>query len=229
MWCKLRFKVIFVRDMETLDYIQAEPKIGEGIFLTTDVSQILGLPSSKVRRWMKEYWPEYTFGDTGNQAVNFKTLIEFYTFFHLRDKGLSVSKIEKYHQIIADELDTSYPFARSIRTDGKHVWYERLGNLIKADQKKQFDIKPILEPFLHKIDFGDGEIAQRFFPLKNTKDIVVDPQRQFGQPIVNGTSIKAETLYNLYKGGEKTKHIAELYDLNVSQVKHAIEYFRNVA
>ncbi len=215
--------------LKNANNIQATPKIGEGIFLTTDVSQILGLPYPKVRRWMKEYWPNYTFGDADNQAVNFKTLIEFYTFFHLRDKGLSVKQIEKYHQTIARELNTSYPFARSIRTDGKSVWYELLGNLIKADRKQQFDIKPILEPFLHKIDFGNSEVAQRFFPLKNTKAIVVDPQRQFGQPIVNGTSIKAETLYILYKGGEKTEHIVELYDLRVSQVKHAIGYFRNVA
>ena len=215
--------------MKKIVDIQATPKIGEGIFLTSDVSQILSLPYPKVRRWMKEYWPNYTFGDSDNQAINFKTLIEFYTFFHLRDRGLSVQMIEKYHEIIATELNTPYPFARNIRTDGKNVWYERLGNLIKADRKKQFDIKPILEPFLHKIDFGNSEVAQRFFPVKNTKAIVVDPQRQFGQPIINGTSIKAETLYNLYKGGEKKEHIAELYELKISQVKHAIGYFQNVA
>src|ERR1700761_8181194 len=106
--------------MGTQESFKATPELGQGIFLTTDVSQILGLPYPKVRRWMKDYWPNYTFGDTDNQAITFKTLIEFYTFFHLRDKGLSVKIIEKYHKIIADELNTSYPFARSIRTDGKN-------------------------------------------------------------------------------------------------------------
>lgn len=209
--------------------IKVVPTVGEGIFLTTDVAQILRLPYGKVRRWMKEYWPNYTFGEDDNQAINFQTLIEFYTFYHLRNKGLSVKKIQEYHSIIAEDLETPYPFARSIRTDGKDVWYELLGNLIKADNKKQFDFKPIIEPFLHKVDFGGSEIAQRFFPLQHSKVIVVDPKRQFGQPIVNGTSIKAETLFNLFEGGEKEEFIAELYDLKVSQVKHAIEYFRTAA
>ena len=209
--------------------INVTPKVGEGVFLTTDVSQILGLNYSRVRRWMREYWPNYTFGDTDNQAINFKTLIEFYTFFHLRKKGLSVGAIHSYHEIIGKDLNTSYPFARNISTDGKSIWYELLGNLIKADSKKQFDLKPIIEPFLHKIDFGNSDIAQRFFPVSDSKVIVVDPERQFGQPIINGTSIKAETLYNLYKGGEKKEYIAELYGIKPAEVQQAIQYFKNVA
>lgn len=206
-----------------------EPKIGEGIFLTPDISQILNLPYQKVRRWLGEYWTGYSFGDANNQAVNFHTLIEFYTFYKLRTKGLSVNQINKYHAIIAEDLGTKYPFARNISTDGKNVWYEQLDDLIRADGKKQFDFKPIIEPFLHKIDFGDGLIAKRYFPLSNTKAIVVDPERQFGQPIINGTSIKAETIYNLYKGGEKKEFIADLYELKLSQVNHAIKYFTKAA
>lgn len=215
--------------MRTTETVKVKATIGEGIFLTKDVSQILGLPYSKVRRWMKEYWPNHTFGDKDNQAINFHTLIEFYTFYHLRDRGLSVKSIQKYHQTIGDELNTAYPFATIIRTDGKNVWYERLGNLIKADKKQQFDLKAIIEPFLHKIDFGGTNTAKRFFPLPKTKQIVVDPERQFGQPIINGRSIKAETLYSLYKGGEKKEFIADLYELSVSQVTHAIQYFKNAA
>lgn len=215
--------------MKTSEALITKATLGEGIFLTKDVSQILALPYSKVRRWMKEYWPNQTFGDTNNQAINFKTLIEFYTFYHLRDKGLSVNNIKKYHQIISDELNTPYPFATIIRTDGKNVWYERLGNLIKADKKQQFDLKSIIEPFLHKIDFGGTNTAKRFFPLSNSKQIVVDPERQFGQPIINGRSIKAETLYSLFKGGEKKEFIANLYDLTVTQVNHAIQYFKYAA
>lgn len=82
---------------------------------------------------------------------------------------------------------------------------------------------------MHKVDFGNSDIAQRFFPVSDSKVIVVDPERQFGQPIINGTSIKAETLYNLYKGGEKKEYIAELYGIKPVEVQQAIQYFKNVA
>lgn len=210
--------------------IEVKPKLGEGIFLTTDIAQILNLKYPKVKRWLDEYWLNYTFGDEGNKAVNFNTLIEFYTFYKLREKKLTVQSIRKYHSIISSDLDTPYPFAHSrISTDGNNVWYDQLGNLIKADGKKQFDLKPIIQPFLDKIDFGGTETAKRFYPLFPYKGIVIDPQRQFGQPIINGTSIRAETLYNLYKGGEKKPFIAELYNLKTNQVTRAIEYFKKAA
>lgn len=57
------------------------PKIGEGIFLTKDVSNILLLPYPKVRHLMKSFWHSKVFGNDKNLAINFYALIEFYTFF----------------------------------------------------------------------------------------------------------------------------------------------------
>ena len=117
-----------------------QPRLGEGIFLTSDVAEILQLPYPKVRRWMIEMWDnrfadkgKYTFGDSGNKAINFYTLIEFYTFFQLRFKGVSAQKIQKAHSIISKEIRTPYPFATNIRTDGKKIWYEHLDELVNAN------------------------------------------------------------------------------------------------
>lgn len=219
-------------DIESINY----PKIGEGVFLITDVSEILLLPYSKVRHWLIEFWEgrfskdyRYSLGSKDNRSVNFYTLIEFYTFYQLRAAGLSSQKIQKYHKHLSEELNTHYPFARTIRTDGRSIWYDQLGELIKADGKHQLDLKHLLEPFLHKIEFGDSGLAQRYFPLSNSKNIVIDPKHQFGSPTIAGTNIKALIINTFYKSGESVENICNLYGLSEHQVLDAIQYYNRAA
>ena len=216
--------------------VENKPKLGAGIFLPIDVSHILDLPYSKVRDWIV-VWDNkfglkqtYSFGEKGNKAVDFYTLIEFYVFYQLRLKGISSQKIQNFHHDLAKALKTSYPFAHTkISTDGIGIWYERMGNLVKNDGKFQFDLKQILEPFLSKIEFGRNNIANKYFPLENSKNIVVDPKRQFGQPIVAGTSIKTDIIYSLYEGGESAKDISKLYNIPENKVIDAILYNKKTA
>ena len=71
-------------------------------------------------------------------------------------------------------------------------------------------------------------MAKKFFPLSNSKNVVVDPKKQFGQPIINGTTIKTETIYSLYRGGETVESISILYNLTPEKVQDAIA-FQNAA
>jgi uncharacterized protein (DUF433 family) len=211
--------------------------VGAGVFLAKDVSEILNLPYSSVRYWMFEFWDGrfsqshkslYTFGEKGNKAIDFLTLIEFYTFYQLRKRGVSSQKIQKAHHYISKQLNTKYPFALAgISTDGKKIWYEYLENMINADGTNQIDMKRIIEPFLDKIDFGDNYHAERYFPLGKTHQVVIDPQHQFGQPTLPGTNLKTDTIFKLYRGGETKKSICILYDISQKQVSDAILYYQN--
>jgi len=218
-------------------YKSNPPKIGEGIFLIRDICEILVLPYPRVRHWVIEFWDnrlgkaygnKYSFGDNNNRAVNFYSLIEFYTFYHLRQKGVSAQRIQKAHKVISKEVDTLYPFAKAgISTDGKEIWYDHLENLIKADGSTQFDFKQIIEPFLLKIEYDKDLLAEKYYPLGKTHSVVVDPKHQFGQPTIQGTNIKIETLYRLFKGGETKDNLCVLYELKKSQVSDVILYYEN--
>jgi uncharacterized protein (DUF433 family) len=220
-----------------------KPKLGEGIYLVKDVSKILHLEYEKVYRWIVGYWGgnldphiKYTFGEADNRAINFYSLIEFYTFFKLREKGLSTTEIRKLHTELSKILDNPYPFAvaqdyfvehrqskKTKKIRKRFVYYTYLDSLIKLSPKKQFSLS-FMEEFLDKIEFDDNNIAVRFFPLSNSKNVVVDPKRQFGQPIISGTNIKTQTLFNLYRGGETLENISILYNIPVNKVEDAITF-----
>ncbi len=81
-----------------------------------------------------------------------------------------------------------------------------------------------MEEFFEKIEFDDNNIAVRFFPLANSRNVVVDPKHQFGQPVISGTNIKIQTIFSLYQGGETLKDISSLYDISIDKVKDAIAF-----
>jgi uncharacterized protein (DUF433 family) len=216
---------------------QIEPKLGEGIYLVKDVAKILHLDYAKTHRWIAGYWSggleentRYTFGEHGNRAINFLSLIEFYTFFKLRERGVSSTQIRQLHHHLANLLGTRYPFATSPdfyiegdRKKRKIVYFEYLNNLIRFDKKYQFSLR-LIEGFLKKIEFDANNLAVKFFPLAGSKNIVVDPKHQFGQPIVSGTNIKTQTLYGLYNGGESLEDISTLYNISLDKVQDAVAF-----
>lgn len=206
--------------------VNIEPKIGEGIFLTKDIAEILNLPYANVRYCMKGFWQGYTFGESKNKAVNFYSLLEFYIFYLLRHNNISSQKIKKVHALMSKELDTPYPFAHhKIRTDANNgIWYEKFGNLIKADGKKQIALEPMLKQFVQRIKYGKNNIAEQYYPLENSNNIVIDPKHQFGQPVISGTNIKTATVYSLYIAGEPKEFISSLYDIPIKKIKDAIHF-----
>jgi uncharacterized protein (DUF433 family) len=224
------------------------PKLSEGIYPVKDIAKILNLDYSKVYRWIVGYWGNgglkedvsYTFGEVGNRAINFFSLIEFYTFFKLREKGVSSIEIKKLHTKLGLLLNTNYPFtiAHDLWVENRNsskkkikkqfIYYKHLNNLIKLDKKEQYSFDFIIDEFLDKIEFNEDNIATRFFPLGFDKSVVVDPNHQFGQPTILGTNIKTQTVYNLHKGGESIKSICTLYNLSESKVEDAI-FFHKLA
>jgi len=215
--------------MQSTKTFQLEPQVGEGIYTKRDVADILRLPYSKVSRGFDEFWGDYTFGIKGNKAINFYTLIEFYTFYHLRELKISSQKIKEAHGIIASDLNTKYPFARKIYAQEKGaIWYEELGALIKADKKQQLYLRELLLPFLNKIEFNSDDLAFRYFPTA-AKKVVIDPRFQFGQPTITGTGIKANIINGFYIGGESKETICKLYNLSIEQINDAILYYQKSA
>jgi uncharacterized protein (DUF433 family) len=220
--------------------IKKKPSLGIGLYTIPDVANILNLNRTLVRRWLREYWDNqfknsgknYASWGTGREkAIHFFTLIEFYVFYQLRKQGVSAQSIARSHEIISQELNISFPFANAIiLTDGKKVFYSKDGDLIiNADKSKQINFKSIIEGFCHKIDFDADDHALRYWPLGKGKNIVVDPHHQLGQPTVKNTNILAETLYSMYKSGEKVNFISSLYDVSPADVKASIKFFQKAA
>ncbi len=222
--------------------ISHKNELGYGIYTIPDISRLLKVDRRKVARYISEYWDEKIgrklFSETyswsvnqRNKAVNFYVLIELFTFFKLQELGVKAKTILKARTSIAKELNIDYPFASSkLLTDGKRIWYKFEDAIVNADGSSQTNFVKIIEDFAINVDFSRTTfLAEKYWPLGRNINVVVDPHRQFGQPIIEGTSINAEVIYSMYKSGEPIDTISILYDLTEKEVNDAINFFRTAA
>ena len=210
--------------------------IGQGIFTAADAARILKMPYPKANYWFKYYAKQklsvatefiYHFPVRDIIAVNFLTLIEMYVFYILKENGIKTSKIVKAHTIMSNFSRTPYPFAKEdiyINSNKKSLLFGREDQLITADEHLQTVMIQGLKLFIDKVQFNDEGIANKFYPLGKDKTIVVNPEHQFGQPIIEGTNILTETIYNLSVGGDSHGFIANLCDISLKNVEDAIEF-----
>jgi uncharacterized protein (DUF433 family) len=223
--------------------LQTKPVLGTGIYTMSDIALILGIPYPKVNRWINNFWNDrfgskyhhtYTWSVDLTKAVNFPTLIELFTFYQLSAAGVSTHELIKAHEILANDHNTSYPFAtknilEGLRTDGKKILFEqRDGSIYSVDYARQFKLQ-FVKDFFKNLDFDSDLLAVRYWPVGKDKSIVCDPHHQFGQPVIEGTNILSETLFKMYQANEPVEFIAQLYELSINMVENAIEFHKNAA
>ncbi len=217
-------------------------KLGNGIYTTQEIAQILRLPYSKVYFWIKNYWDgelgkvykkNYSWSVGNTKAVGFHTLIEFYVMMQFAEAGVKTREVLNAHKELAKKFDTQFPFAvkdviENITTDGTKIFFNIDGSIITLDGSQQFNLS-LVKMFFKKLDFDNDMLASRFWPMGKEKKIVCDPHRKFGQPIIEGTSIQSEAIYRMYLANEPIKFIASLYEVSNQNVKDAIEFHKSAA
>ncbi len=212
-------------------------KIGIGIYTPSEIARILRIPAYKVNRWINKYWDgrfgksfnqKYSWSINNSKAVSFHTLIEFAVMMQFAEAGVKTSIVLKAHQELSVFFNTAFPFAtkeviEQIQTDGKRIFLENNKSIISLDGNKQFNLY-FIKMFFKNIDFNEDNLAYRLWPLGKEKSILIDPERKFGHPVINGFNIYPETIFNLFKAGETKEYIAYLYDITTKQIQDAIDY-----
>lgn len=210
-------------------------KIGEGVYNSRDLSLILSISRHKARYWFKQYLRdkflpfsnEYTYHEKNDLGVfvNFKMLLQFVIFDELKDRGFSTNRIIEWYHNMSRALDTKYPLIeKPIFTSGKDILLKYEGEYV--DDKMQLNFKEIALEFAKKIEFDSVGTPIRFYPLGSNRSIVIDPKVKFGAPTIKGTRIEAEAVYELRDQGVPIKEISKIYNLDIRQVKDAINYFK---
>lgn len=217
-------------------------ELGNGVFTTQEIAQILRLPYPKVRKWILQYWDgrlgkiyerNYSWKIGNNRAVGFHTLIEFYVMMQFAEVGVKIGQVLKAHTILAKRFQTHFPFALqqvldNISSDGLKIYLKIDEDIITLDGSEQFNLD-IIKIFFKKLEFDQDMLASRFWPLGKESDVVCDPHRKFGQPVLDNTSIQSEAIYRMYLADEPIDFIASIYEISQKSVKDAIKFHKSAA
>lgn len=211
--------------------------VGVGLYTPAEAEKWTGVPAKKIIRWLQGHdigkhkynplWsPQIDIGD-GHVYLGFLDLVQARMAAAFIAEGLSPQKVRKAIILGRDIVASDYPFASArFRTDGRTVILQVLDareddRLIDLLRGGQYLMKRVIEPSLKGIDFDD-DLAARWWPLGKAKGIVVDPARQFGQPIDAETGVPTAVLAQAVEAEGSVDKAAQVYMVSVSAIRRAV-------
>ena len=114
--------------------------------------------------------------------------------------------------VFGNDLVIETPKQELVQVSGRHK-----GNMV---------IKEIAELYMRKLRFGDDGFANLYHAWGQGNDeIVMNPQLRFGEPMFPEYGFTVETLFNAVATEGSIGAAAKCYEVPISAVETAIEYF----
>lgn len=214
--------------------------VGLGLYTPSEAARLIKVPAPKLIRWLRghgsgnrAYEPlwhgQIDIGD-GATYLGFLDLIQCRMAAAFIAAGLSPQKVRRALILARDIIDADHPFANSrFKTDGRTLLLEALGSdtedrpLVDLFRRGQYVMHKIIEPSLKGIDF-DTDTASRWWPTGRSNDIVVDPKRQFGQPIIDSAGVPTAILKAAAEAEGSVEMAARMFRISPVAVRRAVDF-----
>ena len=116
------------------------------------------------------------------------------------------------------------------KTDGRTVFLyqvsEKTGDEWLVDLfTNQHEFKSVTWPSLYSgLEYSDLDQLQRWWPRYPKRQIVLDPERAFGQPVLHRWGIRTAILADAYDVEQSAERVARWYEIPEDAVIQAVEY-----
>ncbi|MBI2517932.1 MAG: hypothetical protein HYV95_13595 [Opitutae bacterium] len=220
--------------------------LGAGIYTVPEASRLTRVSAARIRRWLKGYDfksrqarhhsnPVWTgqFGALDDKlAVGFKDLMEIRFVRAFLEKGVSWKTMRDAHVAAKAKLGSNHPFCtHRFATDGRDILLQQAQasgdtSLINiANDQREFE--RIVTPFLKELDFEDG--VTRWWPLGRSRQVVIDPVRNLGQPTVNRSGVPTRVLARSVQTNGSIESVACWFEVAPEEVRDAVEFEQTLA
>jgi len=203
-------------------------------YTVPEAAHYLCIPPQTLRNWV--------FGQKGKP--NFKHVIDLpnrdtnlLSFFNLAEAhvlrslrtvhALKLPLIRKALRFVREQFGWNRPLIQQeFKTDGVHLFVEKLGKLVVASEEGQLVIREVMT-HLERLEW-DGNLAARLYPFTRTnpvgapKSVIIDPRYSFGRPILKEARITTAIIAERYKAGESIQSLADDYGCSHLEVEEGI-------
>lgn len=216
-----------------------------------EAAHYLRLPVATLRTWVRgRYYPTLRgrqrfesvihLADTQRALLSFVNLIEAHVLAAIRrHHQVPFPKVRSALQYLERHSPSPHPLAdQSFATDGLDLFVEQLGQLVAVSDEGQVIMRTMLEAHLQRIERDISGLAVKLYlftrqdePKTSPRVIVVDPHIAFGRPVLVGTRIPTEIIYQRFEAGESIVQLADDYGRTSSEIEEALrcEHYRDAA
>jgi uncharacterized protein (DUF433 family) len=219
--------------------MSADRYLGRGIYTFGQAARILKVPPASLRYWIGERSDAESIVKRqlkDDHLLTFAELMELHFVKMFRDENVTYQAIRKAAAAAAKKFHADYPFTvKKFDTDGTNIFAtleskETKRKLIEELHHGQLVFAKLIRPFFKKLDYGTVDI-ERFWPLKKSGRVVLDPMRRCGQPIDSETGVSTRTIFDAVTAGDgqDVTVVAKWFGIPLEAVRAAIRFERPLA
>ncbi|MDP2780817.1 DUF433 domain-containing protein [Devosia sp.] len=216
--------------------------VGTGTYTVADAASLSGVPATRIRRWLqgrtREYCGETVFDEAlwtsqlpiidNGLYLGFRDLIELRMVDAFRRQKLSLPYLRKVVQAARDIVGDSHPFSTSaFKTDGRRLYLEVLS---KTEEPKLIEVlngqhafHSIVSVGLKDVKFTAG-VASQWVPETGKGEVVIDPARSFGAPVLLRYGIPTRVISEANRNGRSSAQITSDYEVDLKAVRAALAF-----
>jgi uncharacterized protein (DUF433 family) len=215
-----------------------------GLYTVAEAATYAKIPINTLGYWLygDRNHPALRGALIGKDEGRFLTFLEFVEALAVRTLRhtyrLPLQQICTALEIAKKEYHIEYPFADKEHKSaicGKDllIYFKDTENptQLTGKAKRQQSFQPCVEPFMRDLVFDDRRTAQAYiayrYPVPNeqtTINIIMNPRYCFGDPVVEGTGYRAETLWKAAVAEGSEEKAAEYYEVKANEVIAACRY-----
>lgn len=219
--------------------------LGKGLYRIPDASRLTGVHPGTLKTWLKGR--RYTYDNRefvspakwetqispDSAAIGFLDLIEARIIGKFRREKVKWSTIAAASEEAKKALKVTHPFATCrLRTNGQRIFLNVAKDvhdtaLIEISQNQRV-FTSVIEPFLIDLDF-DNDVASRWWPLGTSREVVLDPQRHFGRPLISRAGVPTAVLARAVQAEGSAERVAQWYEVSLPAVNDAVEFEEKIA
>ncbi len=231
-------------------------EVGIGIYSLAEAARLIHAERRSLDRWMFGYdyrrkgadgdrhechsdplWqPQYEQQVAGEKVIGFRDLLELRIVREFVTHGVSMLVVRRCLDV-AKELYGLGDFPLSTRrfcTDGKTIFQEVVREGTEPEildlRNRQYVIRDIIKPSLYAGIEYEGEFARRWFPNTGKRDVVIDPDLQFGKPVLHDSGVPTAAVYAAYLAeGRDAVQVARMYEIPKRMVDAAVKFEERLA
>lgn len=181
-------------------------------YTRVEASLHLGVPLTTLGQWLRSPALEAAADGRGEVTISFAGLVEIHVLRQLRLAGLSLHRIEEAVRTLRERDGVHHPLAwRGVGHDGRDLLVRSGSGWERVrDRQRGLVAVPWQEPAA--IGWADDDYAASLRLLVYAGvDVVVDPTRADGHPVVN--DVQVEDVVDQVRTGAPYEEIAAKYGL----------------
>lgn len=219
------------------------------LYSPAEAARFLRLPASTVRAWAfgqgykarhgepRQFEPVITTADPVKRRLSFVNLVELLVLAAIRKQHqVKLQQVRSAVEFLRKRFPSKHPLAdNDFQTDGIDLFVEKYGKLLNISRDGQIAMKHVIQQYLQLVERDASgvpfklHLPRRANAPEPLAAVVIDPERGFGRPVLDGKGIRTEVIVERWKAGESIASLADDYALSASMIEDILRSEQSLA